>query len=106
MICFSSDFNEVGGEGLLARKFVDYLLIKNKYIIILTFNGIYYKKNNSKNFKLKKINKSINLNKYILPFYGLVKLILIKTLKKKNNLTFINYLPLWNFPIIFFFTLI
>ena len=75
------------GEGILANNFIN--LIKNNY----------------KNYKVKPINYCKNINestiffKYILPFWGVIKLWKYFILGKK--ISYINYLPAWNFLLIF-----
>ena len=74
------------GEGILANNFLS--LLKNKY----------------KNASLISINKTkLNNNqnifsKYILPFYGAI--LLWKYYFKNEKISYVNYLPAWNFLLI------
>ena len=74
------------GEGILARNFLDLI------------------KKNFKSYKLQPINNFKNINKetffykYILPFWGVLNLWKLYILGKK--ISYINFLPIWNFLLI------
>ena len=78
------DFSTNTGEGNLARLYLKKIKNKKKVISCDLF------------FKNKIIKKIINY-KYISPFFGI--LICWYLFFKKKDITYINYLPLWNFLI-------
>ena len=75
------------GEGILANNFL--LLLKNNFknSLLISINKI----------KLK--NKQSIFAKYILPFYGVI--LLWGHYLKNEKISYINYLPAWNFLLIF-----
>ena len=83
---WASNEDNNNGEGILANNFID--LVKTNY----------------KNFKIEPINKIKNINqetiffKYILPFWGVIKLWKYYVLGKK--ICYVNFLPAWNFLLI------
>ena len=80
-IAWCCDYRKDTGEGLLARKFVK-KYFKNQKI------KIFFPK---KNFLLKN---------YLFPYFGIIILWFYYLTEKKT--IYINYLPLWNFPIFIF----
>ena len=80
-IAWCCDYRKDTGEGLLARKFVK-KYFKNQKI------KIFFPK---KNFLLKN---------YLFPYFGIIILWFYYLTGKKT--IYINYLPLWNFPIFIF----
>lgn len=100
IFCWCSDLEPNNGEGILGRTFVEKIFNQKKIELhIKTNNGEYSFKN--KKFFLKKKNYYPNFSKkYILPFYGVLYLI-IKNLQNYKT-AYINYLPLWNFVIFYF----
>lgn len=81
---WASDKSLNTGEGILANQFISE-----------------FKKSNT-NYKFISINKKINsknnfIGRYIMPFYGILK-IWHHTIRNRKT-CFINYLPLWNFMI-------
>ena len=86
---WASDYGHNTGEGILGRLFVNRLFNKNKR----------FKKN--KIFLIRgSTNKRSFFHKYINPFKG----VLFLRLHKRNNIIFLNYLPLWNFFIFLLLT--
>ena len=81
---WASDLRENSGEGILANKFLaDIKKYNKKYILI--------------NINKKRDNYNTFFNKYILNFFGAIKL--WKYYFKGNKIIYINYLPIWNFVI-------
>jgi hypothetical protein len=78
------EFSTNTGEGNLARLYLNKIKNKKKIILCKIF------------FKNKIANKIINY-KYISPFFGI--LICWYLFLKKKDVTYVNYLPLWNFLI-------
>jgi hypothetical protein len=78
------DFATNTGEGNLAHLYLNSLKSKKKIIL-------------SKYFFKKKILKKIFDHKYISPFFGI--LVCWYFFLKKKDITYVNYLPLWNFLI-------
>ena len=79
--------------------------LKNDGEGILANNFLFLLKNNFKNSSLISINKIKLKNKqsifakYILPFYGVI--LLWGHYLKNEKISYINYLPAWNFLLIF-----
>ena len=79
--------------------------LKNDGEGILANNFLFFLKNNFKNSSLISINKIKLKNKqgifakYILPFYGVI--LLWGHYLKNEKISYINYLPAWNFLLIF-----
>ncbi len=97
VIVLVSDFSDNTGEGILANHFIRLLLNKYKShkIEIKTFDRTYTNINNK--FKNNKMFKKNFIHKYIEPFYGVWYL-----WKNYNNkIVYVNYLPLWNFILLF-----
>ena len=81
---WACDFNEISGEGKLARLYIDY-----------------QKKITNKNFeKIEQPKNSILNYKYISPIVGII--ICWFYYLKKKEIYYINYLPLWNILIFIF----
>ena len=81
--CWCCDYSSQTGEGNLARLFIS----KN-----INFGKIYHPK--------RILNKNSILNyKYFTPFIGV--LFCWYYYLKRKKIAYINYLPLWNFPIFF-----
>jgi hypothetical protein len=88
--CWACDISKNTGEGNLANEFLKKLKINNNvYIFDIQ------KLNITNNFLLKILNY-----KYISPFVGLVFCWYLFLQKKK--ISYINYLPLWNFMLFIF----
>jgi len=97
LIIWVSDFSDNTGEGILANNFIRLLLNKYKShkIEIKTFDRTFTNVNNK--FKNNKMFKKNFIHKYIEPFYGVWYL-----WKNYNNkIVYVNYLPLWNFILLF-----
>ena len=75
------------GEGILANNFLFFLKNNFKNLSLISINKI----------KLK--NKQSIFAKYILPFYGVI--LLWGHYLKNEKISYINYLPAWNFLLIF-----
>ena len=75
-----------GGEGILANNFL--FLLKNNYqnTSLISIN------------KIKFTNSQSIFSRYILPFYGVI--LLWKYYFKNQKISYINYLPAWNFLLI------
>lgn len=81
---WASDLRENSGEGILANKFLaDIKKYNKKYILI--------------NINKNRDNYNTFFYKYILNFFGAIKL--WKYYFKGNKIIYINYLPIWNFII-------
>ena len=74
------------GEGILANNFLFFLKVNFKNSSLISINKI----------KLK--NKQSIFAKYILPFYGVI--LLWGHYLKKEKISYINYLPAWNFLLV------
>jgi len=97
LIIWVSDFSDNTGEGILANHFIRLLLNKYKShkIEIKTLDRTYTCINNK--FKNNNVFKKNFIHKYIEPFYGVLYL-----WKNYNNkIAYVNYLPLWNFILLF-----
>ncbi len=81
---WASDLRENSGEGILANKFLADIKKYNKNYILININ-----KNRD--------NYDTFFNKYILNFFGAIKL--WKYYFKGYKIIYINYLPIWNFII-------
>ena len=81
----SSELNN-DGEGILANNFLFFLKNNFKSSSLISINKI----------KLK--NKQSIFAKYILPFYGVI--LLWRCYLKNEKISYINYLPAWNFFLI------
>ena len=81
---WASDLRENSGEGILANKFLADIKKYNKKCILININK-------------KRDNYNTFFNKYILNFFGAIKL--WKYYFKGNKIIYINYLPIWNFII-------
>jgi hypothetical protein len=79
---WASDLRENSGEGILANKFLADIKKYNKKYILININ-----KNRG--------NYNTFFNKYILNFFGAIKL--WKYYFKGYKIIYINYLPIWNF---------
>ena len=85
---WASNEKNNNGEGILAKKFL-YLLKKNfKHYRLVPLN------------KFRNINNKTVFYKYILPFWGALVLWKYSFLGKK--VSYVNFLPAWNFILIFF----
>ena len=80
-VAWCCDYRKNTGEGLLARKFLDK----------------YYR---NKKIKIFFSNKNFFLKDYLYPYIGII--ILWYYYLKGKKILYINYLPLWNFPIFIF----
>lgn len=95
---WASDISKSSGEGILANSFMkNYKKNRNIVFINISNNDIYQKKNNFR--KHKNIYNTI-YHKYIHPFKGVYKI--WGYYLKKEEICYINYLPLWNFLLFFF----
>ena len=92
-LIWANDFSNITGEGILGRKFINLLLLKEKKKVKLVSYKKKYLINNRKIFKNIIPNSSF-FGKYISPFLGVIYIWL--NLSKKN-IIYLNYLPLWNF---------
>lgn len=81
---WASDFSKNTGEGILGRLFIKKIITQNKRF------------KNKRTILLKgSKSKETFFHKYINPFKGVIFL----RKNKKNNIIYLNYLPLWNFLI-------
>ena len=92
---WANDFSNSRGEGILARQYVKDLRKFTSHEIYI--NGIEYSK--IKNKKL--FIKTSFFHNYFKPFLGVIY-IWINYLKLHKTI-YLNYLPLWNFLIFFFY---
>ena len=94
-IIWASNLSNKTGEGILARKFLEFFFKKNKIYDcrIKTYEQEFILKNKKSYPKIIE-NKSI-VHKYFGPLYGIFYLFL----NRNKNIIFVNYLPLWNFLI-------
>lgn len=92
-IIWANDFSNSTGEGILGRKFINFLFLKKKIKVNLKSCEKSYLISNHKILKNIIPNSSF-IGKYIWPFFGIIYLWL--NLSKKN-IIYLNYLPLWNF---------
>ena len=93
---WACDISDSSGEGILANSFLkNYEQCKKNVTFINLNNKDKYQKKNSNN---SLIFQSF-FHKYIYPFIGVIK-IWIKFFKSEQT-CYINYLPLWNFLLIF-----
>jgi hypothetical protein len=101
-IAWACSYNQNSGEGILAKAFVDSIILLNRDVIFFIYDGYYvYKIKNNLVRKKKLNNKILQINrnfikKYISPFIGCIFMYRIKLKKKYEKLFYINYLPLWN----------
>jgi hypothetical protein len=97
-IIWASNLSAKTGEGILARKFLEFFLEKNKIsnCKIKTYEQEFIL-TNKKNYP-KIIEKNNFFHKYFGPLYGVFYLFQ----NRKKNIIFVNYLPLWNFLIFLF----
>lgn len=97
-IIWASNLSAKTGEGILARKFLEFFLEINKIsnCKIKTYEQEFIL-TNKKNFP-KIIERNNFTHKYFGPLYGVLYLLL----NRKKNIIFANYLPLWNFLIFLF----
>tara|TARA_B110000503_G_scaffold34300_1_gene55805 strand:- start:3217 stop:4212 length:996 start_codon:yes stop_codon:yes gene_type:complete len=86
-----NDISKSSGEGILANKFIDDLKKYNK-----NYNCI-IKIPNSKSFALLRTILGSIIDRFLLPFLGVLYLWSIFLTKKNKKLCFVNFLPLWNF---------
>ena len=95
---WASDISKNSGEGILANSFISNYSKENKKIkfINISKNDIHQKKNN---FIKNYYNYNSLYHKYIHPIVGVIKL--WKIYKKNKEISYINYLPLWNFILFF-----
>tara|TARA_B100000242_G_scaffold227337_1_gene167711 strand:- start:14060 stop:15121 length:1062 start_codon:yes stop_codon:yes gene_type:complete len=105
ILCWAIEFDNLGGEGILARTFIKNLAsVTDKKIFIVTPNKVFLiKKSRIICLKRKKrkdisMQKSKNLFKqrFVYPLEGVSILFRNKKFKKK---IYLNYLPLWQFPL-------
>jgi hypothetical protein len=101
-IAWACSYNQNSGEGILAKAFVDSIILLNRSVIFLIYDGYFvYKIKNNLVRKKKLNNKLLQINsnfikKYISPFIGCIFIYKIKFKKKYEKIFYINYLPLWN----------
>ena len=97
VICWSTDFSNFRGEGVLARLFaINYSKQKKNKIFIRSYKSFCYLENGKIIFEKKTDIQKLNFfHKYLLPFYGIVYL----KFHSKKEVCYLNYLPLWNFLI-------
>ena len=99
LLIWASDLSPNSGEGILARAFISELLRVKKYnkIKIKTLEqNIYLINKNLKTIKYKEIKTNSLIHKYWGPIYGSFYLLFHS---HKYQTAYINYLPLWNFPL-------
>lgn len=97
-IIWASDLSPSTGEGILAQKFLKFILQKLKGPVqIKSFESTYIFKNNNRIKKKTPVYKNF-FHKYFGPIYGVYYL----WLNRDKNIIYINYLPLWNFIIFLF----
>ena len=93
---WACDISKSSGEGILANSFLKNYMQYNKNVTFINLNN--KDKYQKKNFNNSLIFQSF-FHKYIYPFIGVVK-IWIKFFNGEQT-CYINYLPLWNFMLIF-----
>ncbi len=94
---WASDISNSSGEGILANSFIrNYKKNKSIEFINISNNDIYQKKNNFMKYKYR---YNTIYHKYIHPFKGVYRI--WKYYFKKENICYINYLPLWNCMLFF-----
>lgn len=97
-IIWASDLSPSTGEGILAQKFLKFILQKIKGPVqIKSFENTYIFKKNNYLKKRTPVYKNF-FHKYFGPIYGAYYL----WLNRDKNIIYINYLPLWNFIIFLF----
>jgi hypothetical protein len=99
VFAWACDLENYRGEGILGLNFLKHLSeFKKRKIYAETPNGSFII-NKKKIYILKKKNKkTINLNfilNYLYPFFGIIKIWIIKN--KYKEVSYVNFLPLWNF---------
>ena len=99
IFCWCSNLEFNNGEGVLGRTFIEKIFNQKKIqLIIKTNHGEYLYRN--KKFILKKKNYFPKfLKNYFLPLYGIFFLLIKNT--QNYKISYVNYLPLWNFVIFF-----
>ncbi|MDC0446229.1 hypothetical protein OAM09_05370 [Candidatus Pelagibacter sp.] len=93
---WSCDYSNISGEGILARSYINHYEKKNPNLVFFNINR------KSKFQKKNDFRKNYNLynsvyHKYVFPIVGILRLWLLFLSSKK--ISYINYLPLWNFII-------
>ena len=81
---WASDSSKNSGEGILAKIFLKNLLKSNNNFKLINLNTVEKSKNNL-------------AGKYLMPYYGVLKI--WKYYLQNKKVCYINYLPLWNFLI-------
>ncbi len=95
---WACDYSNISGEGILARSYIRYYnKLKPNYIFLNINKKNKFQKNN--NFKKKLVIYKGIYHKYIFPMVGILKLWFLYINSKK--VSYINYLPLWNFVLFF-----
>ena len=95
---WACDYSNISGEGILARSYIRYYnKLKPNYIFLNINKKNKFQKNN--NFKKKLVIYKGIYHKYIFPMVGILKLWFLFINSKK--VSYINYLPLWNFVLFF-----
>ena len=101
--CWTCDFSQTNGEGITAKLFLESFAKENSlndnfiFVINNKVKKSLYEINNSN----KILSKKLNINdKYLAPYIGIFYL-WYKYLTG-NNVVYINFLPLWNFPLFLF----
>ena len=110
ILCWAVDFEGIGGEGSLARSYaIKISSFFNEKAIVVTPQKIYLiKKNRILSMSRKKQRNNISMQeskylfaqRFIYPFTGFFLLYSLK--KKYKKRIYLNYLPLWLFPIFVF----
>tara|TARA_A100001035_G_C27743636_1_gene482891 strand:- start:24 stop:1091 length:1068 start_codon:yes stop_codon:yes gene_type:complete len=105
ILCWAIEFDNLGGEGILARTYIKKLSKSvHEKIIVITPSKIFLVKESRIKSSIRKnrshasMQQSKNLFKqrFIYPLEGIFILFLNRGFKKK---IYLNYLPLWQFPI-------
>ena len=99
---WACDVSNSSGEGILGNSFLKKLKSENKDVLFenLNFRNKYKK---SKKINIENDIFNSNFHKYIYPIIGLLKLWIF--FLKGKRICYINYLPLWNFIIFYYYHL-
>lgn len=109
ILSWAVDFNNIGGEGLLARAYAIKLseyykekitVITPHKIHIVSGNRILSLYRNRKNFLPMQESKKLFSQRFVYPLFGFF--LLLKYRKKYDKRFYLNYIPLWLFPIFIF----
>ncbi len=105
ILCWAIEFDNLGGEGILARSFIIKLsTVTNKKIFVITPSKIFLikksrvislKRKNRSNISMQR-SKNLFKQRFLYPIEGILILLLNRRFEDR---LYLNYLPLWQFPI-------